>query len=287
MNYSLLQELSLLNRDNIFKDQPRICFDKFSNRLGKIEQDPFIGFVGKDFINADIKVLFLGKSNAESAAEHYVTDKGINRALSSFRLATDDLENSYRKYANRYLEAMPRWNIMRFVTEFRNQTRLNLNQIAYANIVPYRYKGAPNNAAYELAFRNYTNKFISIIEPDQIIPLGANLEHLVAKNLITNHHLHISQGINREGRDKRIAESGWETISSAVSDYKMIQKYPNATKSALDWVNKNKWFEDPNASRATLIAQMAHISLTNMGVDTDSAEYYSAIDVAVRKFGHH
>ena len=33
------------------------------------------------------------------------------------------------------------------------------------------------------------------------------------------YQIHISNGINRTGRDRRIAEEGWQTISEAVDDY--------------------------------------------------------------------
>ena len=218
MNYEALHELAFLKRDDILKNHTGINFEKFSNRLGEIEQDPFIGFIGEDFENEAVKVLFLGKSNAESAPEHHEIDRQINSALQTFK----NSQNNYRAYANKYLEAMPRWNIMRFVTEFRNQTGLKLNQIAYANIVPWRYHKAPNNATYELGFKYFTNQFIDAIEPNLIIPLGAHLKPVIKKYLYAENGIHISNGINRTGRDRRIAEEGWQTISEAVDDYVVI-----------------------------------------------------------------
>ena len=224
MNYDILQKLSFLNRDILFKNKPGIRADKFSNRLGSIEQDPFIGFVGKDFEQTQIKVLFLGKSNAESKGGHQAIDRQINQALITFKKSKKDKDFFYRQYANKYLEAMPRWNISRFVNEFRNLTKLSLNQIAYANILPFRYIGAPNNAAYKIAFSNFTNQFIEIIKPDLIVPLGANLDETITKNLITNREIYVTKGINREGRDRRIAEAGWQSIFNAVEDYEKKQR---------------------------------------------------------------
>ena len=206
MNYEALHELAFLKRDDVLKNHTRVNFEKFSNRLGEIEQDPFIGFIGEDFENEEVKVLFLGKSNAKSSSEHHETDRQINSALNIFK----DSKNNYRTYANKYLEAMPRWNIMRFVTEFRNQTDLKLNQIAYANIVPWRYDDSPNYATYELGFKYFTNRFIEAIEPNLIIPLGARLKPVIKEYLYAENEIHISNGINRSfhfiGRDKRITE---------------------------------------------------------------------------------
>tara|TARA_B110000008_G_C16920490_1_gene544530 strand:+ start:664 stop:1533 length:870 start_codon:yes stop_codon:yes gene_type:complete len=280
MDYKLLHELAFLKRDNIFKHQDGINFDKFSNRLGEVEQDPFIGFAGEDYEKEEVKVLFLGKSNAESAIDHHIIDRQINSALNSFR----DLKSNYRSYANKYLEAMPRWNIMRFVTEFRNQTGLKLNQIAYANIVPWRYIGAPNNATYRVAFQYFTNQLIEAINPDLIIPLGSKLEKVIDKNLNTNNNIYISEGINREGRDKRIADSGWRTLAEAVADYKIIKEYSDADKEALVWIKKNPWFGKPNHTRATDVAIKAHKILINQGTEVNSIVYYEGIDAAVSKF---
>ena len=229
MNYEKLHELAFLKRDEILKNHTRINFEKFSNLLGEIEQDPFIGFVGEDFENEEVKVLFLGKSNAPSTLEHHEIDRQINSALQTFK----NSQNNYRAYANKYLEAMPRWNIMRFVNAFRNQTHLKLNQIAYANIVPWRYYDSPNDPTYELGFKYFTNQFIEAIEPNLIIPLGANLKSVIKKYLYAENEIHIANGINRKGRDRRIdQEVGWQTILEAV-DYYQFLKNENRKPKAL------------------------------------------------------
>ena len=48
----------------------------------------------------------------------------------------------------------------------------DIKNIAYINIVPYRYKGAPTKSIYKIAWDNFTNKLLNIINPDLIIPLG-------------------------------------------------------------------------------------------------------------------
>ena len=45
------------------------------------------------------------------------------------------------------------------------------------------------------------------------------LSLIIIKNLITDRKIYVTKGINREGRDKRIAEVGWQTILNAVEDY--------------------------------------------------------------------
>ena len=63
IDYRKLHELSFLNRKDLYKDKDNINFDNFSTRLGEIENDPFIGFVGSRYADAKVRVLFLGKSS--------------------------------------------------------------------------------------------------------------------------------------------------------------------------------------------------------------------------------
>ena len=63
INYEKLHELSFLNRENLYKEKENINFNYFSKRLGEIENDPFIGFVGSKYAEVKVRVLFLGKSN--------------------------------------------------------------------------------------------------------------------------------------------------------------------------------------------------------------------------------
>ena len=46
---------------------------------------------------------------------------------------------------------------------------------------------------------------------------------VIKKYLYAENGIHISNGINRTGRDRRIAEEGWQTISEAVDDYVVIK----------------------------------------------------------------
>ena len=131
INYEKLHELSFLNREDLYKDKESIEFDKFSTQLREIENDPFIGFVGSKFAEAKVKVLFLGKSNAESIEpRHQNKDIRINQYLRNFRDSTENLENRYREYAKQYSDkssgAFSTWNINQYSVYFRNRTRLDV-----------------------------------------------------------------------------------------------------------------------------------------------------------------
>ena len=58
-----LEELKMLDLTSIKRDNilPSSNHEKFSNNLGKIEQDPFIGYIGKNYYqNNMIEITDLG-----------------------------------------------------------------------------------------------------------------------------------------------------------------------------------------------------------------------------------
>ena len=228
INYQKLHELCFLERDKLYEINESNNFINFSTRLGDIENDPFIGFVGSMYSSAKVKVLFLGKSNAESALKLQDKDKLINCSFKKFKNCDRDFSLNYRDYAKQYSDeisgAFWDWGITQFPNYFRNHVGLDIEEIAYANIVPYRYKGAPNIEVYRIAFKMFTNKLISIIAPDQIIPLGANLDSNIINRFINDVQmpLKISKGISREGRDKRISEEGFRTLNLAINNYRKL-----------------------------------------------------------------
>ena len=64
---------------------------------------------------------------------------------------------------------------------FLDNANLDIHKVAYANSVPFRYKGKPTAGAFKIAFENFTNEIISIFKPDIIIPLGINDEYLLTR----------------------------------------------------------------------------------------------------------
>ena len=177
---------SLKIRSNFMYDQGDYLLDRFSNRLGDVDKDPFIGYFGNEYELQKKKVMFLGRSNAESAAWGQDDDRQINKALRIFRDCADDHAEYYRNYADEYVQAMDKWSIYQnFVKYFLDNTNLDIHKVAYANIVPFRYKKRPTTGAFEIAFENFTNEIISIFKPDIIIPLGINDERLLKRFLPT------------------------------------------------------------------------------------------------------
>jgi len=233
IDYRKLHELCFLNREDLYKDKESVNFDNFSTRLGEIENDPFIGFVGSRYADTKVRVLFLGKSNAESRLDHQHKDIRINEYLQNFRDSAENFESKYKEYARQFSDkssgAFKTWDINQYSVYFRNITRLDVEEIAYANIVPFRFIGAPENykiiegkrRIYEIAFKSFTNKFIEIVKPHQIIPLGANLREDAINRFIDKKDLDIkiSEGIFRLVGDKKMKDKGKRTLNNAIQDY--------------------------------------------------------------------
>ena len=79
-----MHQLSLLKRDDIFATKLGY---KFSDKLGKVEQDTFIGFVGNNYFKSKLKICFLRKwcPGAEFDAllrDHFCPEFQSNQYLS-------------------------------------------------------------------------------------------------------------------------------------------------------------------------------------------------------------
>ena len=223
-----LHKLSFLNRDEVFKNSS-VNMDKFSNNLGKIEKDPFIGYIGKDYFKSASKICFLGKSNAESKKFNDF-DIETNKSLEIFRNSkSKDRINSYSQYCERYKRVMPKWQIFKIPFSIMNKLSINIDDISYANILPWRYKGDPskNKTISKIAWENFTNEFLSIVSPKFIIPLGKyldinNIEKYYFGNAILFDGIerHIGDTKITELADKQIEEICEMLLSVNLNNYK-------------------------------------------------------------------
>ena len=79
-----LHKLSFLKRNELYTS----FLDNFSINLGEIENNPFLGYVGKEYSNASKKLCFVAKSGAESTNFSY-NDKVMNGSFIGFRKSQD------------------------------------------------------------------------------------------------------------------------------------------------------------------------------------------------------
>ena len=199
-----------LNRDKLF--DPAAGY-KFSNKLVEAEQDPFIGFVGKSYFDANVRVCFLGKANAETKNQEY--DLKINKALISFKTANQkQRSNRYSEYRDLYQNIIPTWQIYRYPARFLELLDWNLSAISYANIVPFRYIGKPPQDIYKTSFEYFTGPFLKAVAPDFIVPLGQDLQYTVRRYYTEKKC--ILKGIPRTNGDSYTTPEAENCIQSVV-----------------------------------------------------------------------
>ena len=229
--YKSLHKFCFLVRDEIYDVTPyrTHLLTGFSNRLGEAEKDPFIGFVGENYFQSKKKVLIMGRSNAQSSYDHYHLDMKINESFKIFKSADSNYEFFYRKYADSYVDAMPAWRIYKnLISYFLRKANLDLNDICYVNSVPFRYgdgkRTSPTIGHYEVSYKVFTNKFISLIRPNQIIPLGINDDkNILDRCLDIDFECTISRGVERTNGDHYLCEQGKRDIEDAYVDFNNLQ----------------------------------------------------------------
>ena len=221
INIKEIHKLCFLSRDELFTP---FQLTKFSNRRD-FENDPFIGYFGKKYESQKVKVMFLGRSNAESAEGHKLLDTNINIAFQFFKNSHLNLRENYRNYADKYVQAMPHWKIYQnFVKYFLDNTCLDLDRVSYANAVPFRYKGKPLVSIFEAAYNNFADNLINLYQPNLIIPLGTDDDKLIKRfcNNETIKNIKIVDGIRRTNGDNYRDEIGETLLDDAISIFKKL-----------------------------------------------------------------
>ena len=221
INIEKIHKLCFLSRDELYTP---FQLRKFSDRRD-FDNDPFIGYFGKKYESQKVKVMFIGRSNAESAESHKLLDTNINNAFQFFKNSQSNLRENYRNYADQYVQAMPHWKIYQnFVKYFLDNTGLDLDRVSYANAVPFRYKGKPLVSVFETAYRNFTDNLINLYQPNLIIPLGTDDDKLIKRfcDNKTIEKIKISDGIRRTNGDNYRDEIGEALLNDAISKFKKL-----------------------------------------------------------------
>ena len=201
-----LQELSFTNRHELYSN----FMDKFSTNLGEIENNPFIGYMGKEYLKSKNKLCFVAKAGGES---RFLThdDKVMNDCFEVFRNSTTkERINSFWSYQGVIKNHIQNWNVFRIPAYLNSKIGQNIDYISYINIVPFRYKGAPTKTVYKIAWDNFTNNLLSILNPDLIIPLGKNLHSEILQNYLGD--AEVTNGITRTNGDNYLHNEAMEQM---------------------------------------------------------------------------
>ena len=159
---------------------PLLDLGKFSSNLSDIESNPFLGYVGKFYFDEQIRICFIGKSGAESRTVQSA-DLEMNEKFEKFRDSKySERENAFDAYQNTICSHIEKWKVFKIPELLMEKTcTKNIHNISYANIVPFRYKGAQSKTVYEIAWENFTQHFLQAIKPHFIIPLGIGFDKII------------------------------------------------------------------------------------------------------------
>jgi hypothetical protein len=222
IDYKKLHQFTSLNR-RIFdipyqsNGETKNYLDRFSNRLGEKEDAPFIGYIGERYLQQRVKVVFVGKAGGESSNNDNVVDDSLYETFLEFK-NTRHHESGYSNYSKEYKKALENWKISIYIKEFLFHTELNLEDISYFNVVPFRYKGSPLKSVLKIAFHNYASDFLNLVQADMIVPLGTNIPIYDLWNSGYK-PWKIFSGISRTNGDTWIDERGRKCLSLCIDDY--------------------------------------------------------------------
>lgn len=206
-----------------YRGQKKNLLDKFSDRLGRAENSPFLGYIGKNYFDQKTKVVFVGKAGGESSSSDQNCDLFFHEKFLEFQSSPGQIQD-YLDYNEITKLALSRWKIMIYLNFFLFRVERDLDSIAFCNIVPFRYRGSPTKRVMKIAFENYTSDFLNLVQADMIIPLGGNLTssiHDLWKS--TYHGKRIMAGIPRTNGDTWIDDRGSDCLNLCIKDHLHIR----------------------------------------------------------------
>ena len=206
-----------------YRGQKKNLLDKFSDRLGRAENSPFLGYIGKNYFDQKTKVVFVGKAGGESSPSDQNCDLFFHEKFLEFQSSPGQIQD-YLDYNEITKLALSRWKIMIYINFFLFGVERDLDSIAFCNIVPFRYRGSPTKRVMKIAFENYTSDFLNLVQADMIIPLGGNLTssiHDLWKS--TYHGRRIMAGIPRTNGDTWIDDRGSDCLNLCIKDHLHIR----------------------------------------------------------------
>ena len=203
-----LHKLCVLNKLDIYAD----CLERFSNNLGVVENNPFLGYIGKNYFTKTNKICFIGKAGGESryltAIDELMNDKFIKFKESS----KSERTSSFYEYQSVICQHIQTWNVYRIPAYLNSQIDQTVDDIAYLNIVPFRYKGAPTKLVYRRAWGAFTNKIFEVLKPHYVVPLGKRLHEEVRLNYSGDGE--VTDGITRTNGDTYLHREAIQQITT-------------------------------------------------------------------------
>ena len=178
INFKELHKLCFISKKEIYnstyqeKGKTKHLLDKFSTRLGKIDEMPFIGYIGTNYSNHSTQIVFVARAEIDSSNDNDELYKNIYKSFVQFKNSESDLESSYRQYADSYKELILNSSCSSYLNYFFKETDLTIDDVAFVNVVPFKCLDNPSKKLYKPSIKDFTSRFFNIVQADRIQPFG-------------------------------------------------------------------------------------------------------------------
>ena len=154
------------------KGKTRNLLNEFSARLGKVDEMPFIGYIGTNYSARSTQILFLSRAEIDSTNKDDGLYENLYKSFLQFKNSDSNLESSYRQYADSYKEIICNSRCSSYLNYIFKETDLTIDDIAFVNVVPFKCLDCPSKKLYKHSIKNFTSRFFNIVQADLIQPFG-------------------------------------------------------------------------------------------------------------------
>jgi hypothetical protein len=170
---SHFQALSAVSRDIIFGS------DEASTRPINLLEDAatmFAGYVGTRYEPS--KGVLLLAINPGGGGDAYATriaaDEVFYPLLVAFKSSNSDVQGTFERVNASFVQIVKTWNLWRILGPTLDAIGLQLDQVAYMNVVPYRTRQdkLPSALARRVAWDRIVAPTIELLDPKALVSLG-------------------------------------------------------------------------------------------------------------------
>lgn len=179
IDFKELHKLCFINKKEDYnstyqrKGKTKNLLNEFSSRLGKVDEMPFIGYIGTNYHNRSTQILFLSRAEIDSTIKDDGLYENLYKSFLQFKNSDSNLEPSYRQYADSYKELIFNSSCSSYLNYIFKETDLTIDDIAFVNVVPFKCLDSPSKKLYKHSIKDFTSRFFNIVQADWIQPFGS------------------------------------------------------------------------------------------------------------------
>lgn len=176
--------LTKISREEIFGDKDA---DMMPVNFRDDAMTMFSGFVGKNFRSGESIIIFGINPGGGGNAKQHPDDKVFYPLLRDFKSADrDSVADKFEKINAAFASIVQKWNLWRILAPTLEAAGLDIDSIAYMNVVPYRTREdkTPPVLARKTSWSSIVAPTLVLLRPRAIIALGKKAGAVV-KPLLT------------------------------------------------------------------------------------------------------